>query len=119
IANAVLSAGAKAFSVTATDNASQSSILSGSVTVDNTAPAGSDVQSTNGGGTAGRIQVNDSMTYTFTEAIDPQSVLSGWTGAATTVTLRFTNSGAADRVLVYDATNTTLLPIDRLNFGEN
>lgn len=116
-ANAVLSAGAKAYSVTAMDNVSLSSTSNGSVTVDNTAPAGSDVQSTNGGGTAGKIQVNDAIVYTFTEPIDPESVLTGWTGAATTVTLRFTTNGGGDRVVIADATNTTVLPINRLNLN--
>ena len=116
-ANAVLTAGAKTFSVTATDNVALSTTVSGSVTVDNTAPAASDVQSANGGATAGKIEVNDSMTYTFTKAIDPQSVLAGWTGASSAVSLRFTTAGGGDYVLVYNAANTTLLPLNRLNFG--
>ena len=103
--------------MTATDNVALSSTVSGSVTVDNTAPAASDVQSGNGGGTAGRIQVNDSMIYTFTEAIDPASVMTGWTGASSAVSLRFTTAGGGDYVRVYDAANSTLLPLNRLNFG--
>lgn len=116
-ANAALTAGAKTFSVTATDNVTLATTVNSSATVDNTAPAASDVQSANGGTTAGRIQVNDSMTYTFTEPIDPQSVLAGWTGASTAVSLRFTTAGAGDYVLVYNAANSTLLPLNRLNFG--
>lgn len=115
-ANAGLTAGAKAFSVTATDGVGHTATGNGSVNVDNTAPSATDVQSADGGGTVGKIEVNDSFTYTFSEPIDPLSVLAGWSGTATPVTLRFTNANP-DYILVYDATNTTLLPLNRLNLG--
>ena len=116
-ANAVLAAGAKTFSVTATDNVALATTVSGSVTVDNTAPAASDVQSGNGGGTAGKIQVNDTIVFTFSEAIDPGSVMGGFTGASTPVTLRFQTTGGGDNVRIFNAANTLLLPLNRLNLG--
>ncbi len=118
-ANGTLSAGAKSFSVTATDNVGLFTTANGSVTVDNTAPAASDVQSANGGGTPGRIEVGDSMTFTFTGPIDPQSVVAGWNGTSTPVSLRFTNAGGAkgDRIVVYNAANSATLPLNRLNIG--
>jgi hypothetical protein len=101
--------------VTATDAAGNTGTLSGSVTVDNTVPTATGVVTANGGATVGKIEVNDTITYTFSEAIDPGSILSGWTGAATTVDLRLNDSAGGDYVQVYDGTNTTLLPLNQLN----
>ncbi len=118
-ANAVLGAGAKTFSVTATDNVGLFTTANGSVIVDNTAPGASDVQSANGGATPGRIEVGDSIIFSFTQQIDPQSVMAGWTGASTPVSLRLRSAGGAsgDRVLVFDGANTTRLPLNRLDLG--
>jgi hypothetical protein len=115
-ANAVLSAGAKSYTVTATDAASNSATQGGfSVTVDNTAPAGSDVQTANGAATAGTAEPGDTVTYTFSEPIDPASVLAAWTGSSTSVVVRLINGGAlpttADTVQIWNAANNAQLPI--------
>ena len=85
-------------------------------TVDNTAPTASDVQAVNGTGTVGRADIGDTVTYTFSEPMDPDSLVSGWTGTgATNVVVRVENhqdcagSAPRDRVRIYDATNTTFL----------
>jgi hypothetical protein len=116
-ANAVLSEGSKTYTITATDVAGNSGTTSGfSVTVDNTRPSGTDVQTTNAG-VAGRPEIGDTITLTFSEVIDPESVLSGWTGASTSVVLRITNAGGAtgDQVTVRNAANTTQLPLGQVN----
>jgi hypothetical protein len=46
----------------------------------------------------------------------PASILSGWTGASTSVTVRFTN-GNPDVLTVYNAANNTLLPLGSLTSG--
>ena len=115
-ANAVLAAGAKAYSITSTDNAANSQTQSGySVTVDNTAPAASDVQTANGGATVGKPEAGDSMTLTFSEIIDPESVLAGWTGSATNVVVRIVNQGGGDRLTIRNAANTVQLPLGTVN----
>ena len=82
-ANAVLAEGAKAYTITATDVATNSVTQGGfSVTVDNTRPSGTNVQTTNAG-VAGQPGLGDTMTLTFSEQIDPQTVLAGWTGTST------------------------------------
>ena len=117
-ADPILLPGSLAFSVVATDAAGNVSATKNStVTVDNTAPTATNVQTTNGGGTAGKIEVGDTITYTFSEQMDPESVLAGWDGTATTVSLRLTDNAAGDYILVYDAGNTTLLPLNQLNLG--
>lgn len=107
-------AGTKTWTVTATDGAGNAATSSAfPVTVDNTKPAGADVQALNGGAIPGRAETGDLVQLTYTEAIDPHSVLAGWTGAATTVTVRLTNNGGAggDRIQIWNAANSTQLPL--------
>ena len=88
-------AGAKSFTVTATDGAGNTSTaFSGSVTVDNTVPTASNIQTSNNGAIVGRAETGDTITYTFSEAMDPNSILAGWTGASTLVTLHLNKAGA-------------------------
>src|SRR5438874_1204300 len=88
--SAITSNGTNTYSITCTDNASNAGTQSGfAVTVDNTAPTGTDVQTTNAsGGTVGRAELGDTITLTFSEPMDPNSVLAGWGGASTNVVLR-------------------------------
>ncbi len=85
-ANSTLAAGSYAFTITSTDKAANAETQSFTVTVDNTAPAASDVQSTNvSGGTVGHLDQGDTLTLTYNSVIDPYSILSGWSGASTKV----------------------------------
>jgi hypothetical protein len=118
--------GAKSFSVTATDSAGNAGSLGSSVTVDNTAPQASDVQASNtGGGTVGLAEQGDTLALTFSEAIEPQSVLAGWTGAATNVVLRINDNGLLglpagnDSVQVWNAANSALLPLGTVDLGRS
>jgi hypothetical protein len=76
------------------------------VTVDNVAPTAVDIQALNGG-TANTMDAGDTLTFTYSEQILPSSLLSGWDGSATAVTVRITNAGANDTLEVYDGANTT------------
>ena len=115
-ANTSLTAGAKAYTLTATDVAGNGATQSGiSVTVDNSRPVGADVQTTNGGGTPGKPELGDSMTLTYSETVDPESVLTGWTGAAMNVVIRITQNAGGDVLTVRNGANTTQLPIGSIN----
>jgi len=73
-ANPVLAEGARGFTVTATDNALNAAGLGGSVTIDNTAPKASDVQTTNvGGGTNGLAELGDTLVLSFSEPVEAES----------------------------------------------
>jgi hypothetical protein len=87
--------GSKAYTITPTDADGNSGVASGySVTVDNTAPSASDIQTTNhAGGTSGRAEIGDTIIYTFSEQIDPQSILAGWTGTSTNVVVYLEDGG--------------------------
>ncbi|MGZ8632187.1 MAG: hypothetical protein ACXWZF_14685 [Actinomycetota bacterium] len=107
-----LAPGSKSFSITATDVAANGATQGGfSVTVDNTAPSASDVQTVNGGATAGRAETGDQLVLTYSEPMDPYRILAGWTGSSTTVTVRLVNNGGGDRVQIRDAANTATLPL--------
>jgi hypothetical protein len=114
-ANAVLAEGAKAYTITATDVATNSVTQGGfSVTVDNTAPSGTNVQTTNAG-IAGQPGLGDTMTLTFSDQIDPQTVLAGWTGPSTPVVVRITQAAGGDQVTVRNAANAAVLPLGTVN----
>lgn len=89
------------------------------VTVDATAPVGVDVQIVNGASTAGRPEAGDSITFTFSEPIDPTSVLTGWTGSSTAVVVRISDGGliGSDVLTVRDATNAVQLPLGSVDLG--
>lgn len=106
-------AGTYAYGLIVDDNAGNSATRTGySVFVDGTAPATTDVQATNkAGGTAGRPEIGDSITFSTSEPIDPQSVLTGWDGAATNVVVRINQAGNADTVTLFMAGNGAQLPL--------
>jgi len=119
-ASTSLAAGTYSYSLTLTDVAGNSKTQSGfTVTVDNTGPTGTDVQTPSVGTTSGLAQAGDTVAFTFSKAIDPNSILAGWSGASTSVVLRLNNgSGSAnDTVTVYNATNATQLPLGSVNLG--
>ena len=90
------------------------------VTVDNTAPTASDNQPTNKvGGTAGQAEAGDLVTLTFSEPIEPCSLLANWDGTSTTVTARLTNSATSDPLTIWDAANTTQLNFGSIDTGAN
>jgi hypothetical protein len=81
-------------------------------TVDNTAPTATNIQTTNvGGGTAGRPENGDTLTFTYSEQLLSTSVLAGWNGTSTAVTVRMTQNGANDQFEVWNAANNARLPL--------
>jgi hypothetical protein len=115
-----LAAGSYSYSLTTTDVAGNSKTQSGySVVVDNTVPAGTDVQTVNGATTNGLAEAGDKASFSFSKAIDPNSILSGWSGAATSVVLRLNNGAGSsnDTVTIYNATNAAQLPLGSVNLG--
>jgi hypothetical protein len=117
-ATAVLGAGTYNYTVTSADVVGNSATQTYSVTVDNTVATGSDVQTTNGGSIAGRPEQNDTITYTFSEPIDPNSILAGWTGSATNVVVRVNNNTPTnDQVQIFNSANATQLPLGNVNLA--
>jgi hypothetical protein len=109
-------AGVKSFTVTATDVSGNAGSFSGSVTVDNTVPTASNVQTTNAG-IVGKAEIGDTITYTFSEAIDPNSILALWTGASTPVTLHLNQAAGSDTVTIFNSANSAQLPLGSVALG--
>ncbi|MFL5884183.1 MAG: hypothetical protein ACJ77M_03865, partial [Thermoleophilaceae bacterium] len=58
----------------------------------NTPPTATDVQTANNGATAGLMESTDTITYSFSEAVEPFSILTNWDGTSTAVTVNVQNS---------------------------
>lgn len=122
-----LTAGRKEYSVSSLDVAGNGRTQSGYVvTVDNTVPTASDVQTTNvGGGTAGYAQPGDTIVFTYSEQIDPESILAGWTGTSTNVVVRLIDGGCTlilcsnDSVAIWNAADSGALPFGSVNLNRS
>ncbi|HEU4840877.1 MAG TPA: Ig-like domain-containing protein, partial [Ilumatobacteraceae bacterium] len=80
--------------------------------IDNTGPVATDVQATNGG-TGGRIDSGDSMTFTWNEAVTPASIMTGWSGASQPIRVFVDNNvaGNNDGIFIYHPTANTRLNV--------
>jgi hypothetical protein len=84
-----------------------------SVRIDDTRPSAADVQATNGGAAAGKAELGDTIVFTYSEQIDPESILAGWTGTSTSVVVRITDPflGIGNDILtIRNAANSAQLP---------
>jgi hypothetical protein len=89
-------------------NFSSTAVNSGAsfATGDWAAPSATSIGAANKGGagtTAGKLDSGDRITFTYSEAVDPTSVLSGWHGASTAVRVRCAAGLANDTFAVLDA----------------
>jgi hypothetical protein len=104
--------GTKNYTITSTDALAYSRLETGySVAVDNTAPTATGISTGNaGGGNHGLAETGDTITFTFSEQIDPESILAGWTGASTNVTVEFQDGGCLLVLCGSDTFSITSLP---------
>lgn len=93
--------------------------------VDNNPLRGWDVQTSNGGATAGKLGAGDVLRLTYTDQVDLRSISTGWTGAAQTVVLRLRDanlvgsSGTNDSVDILRSANGTVLPLGAVNLKQD
>jgi hypothetical protein len=120
-AKPLLAEGTYGYSIQSTDAAGNARTQTGfTVVVDNTAPAGADVQAQNrSGGIAGKPEAGDTLTLTYSEPLDPGSVVSGWAGSSTSVVVHIDDNTllANDGLTVYNASNSSALPLGAVNLG--
>ncbi|MDQ4096691.1 MAG: hypothetical protein M3144_02320 [Actinomycetota bacterium] len=124
-----LAAGNRTYSTTSRDAAGNLRTQMGhSVTVDNTPPVAAAIQTANmAGGVSGRAESGDTVTFTYSEPIDPYSILAGWNGLATNVVVRLIDGGCTlsllsllcndDSVRIYNAVNASQLPLGSVNLN--
>jgi hypothetical protein len=103
-ANDPLSPGSTAYTLRLTDAhvPPNSRTQTFTVIVENSAPVGADVQANVGNGVP---DAGDTIVLTYSEPMDPASILAGWTGSGTSVQVLFRNGdcGANDSATVLDA----------------
>jgi hypothetical protein len=99
---------------TQTDSGGNTGSATVTFTIDTAPPTPAMVSAANAaGGTPGRLDTGDSITYRFSEAIAPGSVLSTFSGAGTAnVRVRFTNAGATDSLTVLDSAGAANVKLD-------
>jgi signal peptidase I len=108
-AGAGLPNASKPWTLTMTDVAGFSRTRGYTVTVDGTAPTAVDVQATNtSGGTPGKPELGDTFTWTFSERVDPYSIVNGWTGAARPVYFVIQKTSPNNTITVWDGATLPL-----------
>jgi peptidoglycan/xylan/chitin deacetylase (PgdA/CDA1 family)/sulfur relay (sulfurtransferase) complex TusBCD TusD component (DsrE family) len=85
------------------------------ITVLNTAPKAASIATANGGNATGKAQTGDSITFNYTQNIDPKSVLSGWNGSSTPVQVQL--SGKKTTTTLSVTSGTTTLPLGSVDLG--
>ena len=116
--------GSDSFTYTANDGTTNGNTATVTIT-DNIKPTAVDVQATNtSGGPVSELNPNDTITFTFSEPIDPNSIVAGWNGTGSqNVVIRVLDTGilglptGPDRLEVYNATNSAPLPLGSVNLG--
>jgi hypothetical protein len=105
-ASSGLGAGSKPYSLELTDSAGNSRSQSFAVTVDNGPFAGSGFETANvSGGTAGKAEQGDTVSFVFNKAPDPGSVVAGWNGGGVkSVTVSIVGNSSNDTLAVSGAT---------------
>lgn len=70
--------------------------------VDNFVPSAVDVQTANGGATPGVIEAGDTITLTYSEQINPSSIIAGWDGTGSqNIYIGGTHHNQGDRLLFH------------------
>jgi hypothetical protein len=101
-----LSAGSKSYSLALADMAGNSRAQAFAVTVDNGPFAGSDFETANASGDiSGKAEKGDTVSFVFSKAPDPNSIVSGWDGGGVkSVTVSIADSSSNDVLSVSGAT---------------
>lgn len=125
-APSTVTAGSKSITINALDAAGNAGSRTATVTVDNTAPSPSSIATTNrSGGTAGRPELGDKLTLTYTESMEPTSFIAGWTGASTNIQVALVDGGggANDYLQFYEASaslsDLNTIPLGTIDLGSN
>jgi len=78
-------------------------------------PSATSIATTNGGNAKGKAQTGDSITFSYTQAIDPKSVLPGWNGSSTPVQVQL--SGKKTTTTLGVTSGATTLPLGSVDLG--
>ena len=108
-----------AYNIDTADNASNTRSSAGSVVVDNTGATATTVQTANGGATAGRPEAGDRIIYTFSEPVEPMSIMAAWNNPSSsypaTVSINNNAVGGNDSLTV-NGTNLGTVNLGRTDY---
>ena len=117
--------GTDTFTYTAYDGTTTGNIATVTIT-DNVRPRVVDVQAPNTSGPVSELDAGDTIIFTFSEPIDPNSIVAGWNGTGSTnVVIRVLDTSilgiptGPDRLEVYNAANSAPLPLGSIDLGRN
>ena len=106
--------GSYSFYTVATDKAGRRQATPAAQTttvVDTVVPTAQNIRSDNGSGSDGKADTGDTVTFTFSEAMSPASMLAAWSGASTQVLVKLIDAGNADTLQVWSADNAARLAV--------
>jgi hypothetical protein len=110
-----LASGTYTAQATQSDGVNTTTTAAVTFTVDATKPTATTVVAANkAGGTAGKIESGDKITFTYSEAIAAASVWTGWNGTSTNVHLSFTTAGNKASVTVLDTSDAAVIHLGTL-----
>jgi hypothetical protein len=115
--------GSYSYALTLTDAATNDRAQSFNVQLDNTKPTGTSIATADGNGDPGQPGTGDQVIFTFSEPMEPDSILAGWTGASTTVTARIRDGGIVlglagdDELEIRNAANSANLPFGTIDLN--
>ncbi|HEX9123627.1 MAG TPA: hypothetical protein VF984_09760 [Actinomycetota bacterium] len=118
-----LSSGTYSYSLSLTDGAGNTATQNGfTVAVTAAPPAGVDIQTTNGGAANGKPEAGDTIIYTYSKAMSPNSIKAGWNGTSTSVDVTFGNNACGpsnDSLFVTLANSSTAVNLGTVCLGAN
>jgi peptidoglycan/xylan/chitin deacetylase (PgdA/CDA1 family) len=113
--NAAAGNGSYGFYTVATDKVGrrETTVAAQTTTIlDTVVPTAQNIRSDNAGGTDGKADTGDTVTFTFSEAMSPVSIVAAWTGASTQVLVKLVDaSSSSDTLQVWSADNTARLAV--------
>ena len=120
-AKSALTEGSLGYGLTSVDSAPvpNSATQNFTVTADSTAPTATAIKSANvAGGTVGRAELGDTMSYTSSEPLDADSVIDGWDGSTLDVAAAiYYDSSTSQDLLVVGTTGGTQLTFPNVGLG--
>jgi hypothetical protein len=118
-ANAALADRSHAYTLALRDGADNTAARTGlSVVGDSTPANATDLHLDNAaGGTRGKPEAGDQLVLTYSEPVDPTTVLAAWTGTATGAVVRITDGGSQgnDILTIRNAAGTAQLPLGSID----
>ena len=109
--------GTYTLAVRATDGVGNAGTTSTTFVIDRTKPTGVGFTTTNAA-VARTLEAGDTFTLTYSEAMNPSSIIAGWNGVTTqNVVVRISKSNTNNKITIASADSVTVLPLGTVNLN--